>query len=79
MFEFFKKAFKDMRESARAQHRVDKANFEAAKVEAKANRKAAKAMGAPETRQAALQAQRDAQIAAANKRKEEAQRRIDNL
>ena len=34
---FLKKAFKDMGESARAQHQVDKANFEAAKAEAKAN------------------------------------------
>lgn len=34
---FFKKAFKDMKESAKAQHEVDTANFEAAKAEAKAN------------------------------------------
>ena len=34
---FFKKAFKDMAESAKAQHQVDKANFAAAKAEAKAN------------------------------------------
>ena len=34
---FLKKAFKDMGESAKAQHKVDKANFEAAKAEAKAN------------------------------------------
>ena len=32
-----KKVFKDMGESARAQHEVDKANFAAAKAEAKAN------------------------------------------
>lgn len=35
--EFFKKAFNDMKESAKAQHKVDKANFAAAKAEAKAN------------------------------------------
>ncbi len=34
---FIKKAFKEMRESARAQAQVDKANFAAAKAEAKAN------------------------------------------
>ena len=34
---FFKKAFKDMMESAKKQHEVDKANLEAAKAEAKAN------------------------------------------
>ena len=35
--EFFKKAFSDMKESAREQHEVDKAIFEAAKAESKAN------------------------------------------
>ncbi len=35
--EFFKGAFSDMKESAKAQHEVDKANLAAAKAEAKAN------------------------------------------
>ena len=34
---FFKDAFHDMAENAKAQHEVDKANFAAAKAEAKAN------------------------------------------
>ena len=34
---FLKKAFKDIGESAKAQHQVDKANFEAVKAESKAN------------------------------------------
>ena len=34
---FFKKAFGDMKESTKAQHEVDKAEFRAAKAEAKAN------------------------------------------
>ena len=34
---FLKKAFRDMKEDAIAQHQVDKANFAAAKAEAKAN------------------------------------------
>lgn len=34
---FFKNAFSDMKESTKAQHEVDKANFAAAKAEAKAN------------------------------------------
>lgn len=34
---FFKKAFRNMKENAKAQHEVDKANFAAAKAEAKAN------------------------------------------
>lgn len=37
MGEFFKKAFANIKESAKAQHEVDKANFEAAKAESKAN------------------------------------------
>ena len=36
MGEFFKKAFQDMKESARAQHEVDKAQFAAVKAESKA-------------------------------------------
>ncbi len=34
---FMKKAFKDMKENAKAQHEVDKANFNAVKAESKAN------------------------------------------
>lgn len=41
--EFLKDAFKDMAESAKAQHEVDKANFEAVKAQSKANFEAAKA------------------------------------
>ena len=36
MIKFLKKAFNDMKESTRAQHEVDKANFAAAKAESKA-------------------------------------------
>lgn len=35
--QFFKNAFSDMKESAKAQHKVDKANFEAVKAESMAN------------------------------------------
>ena len=37
IIEFFKKAFSDMKASAAAQHEVDKAEFAAAKAEARAN------------------------------------------
>ena len=37
MTNFFKKAFNDMKESAKVQHEVDKANFAAVKAESKAN------------------------------------------
>ena len=73
---FFKRAFNDMKESTRAQHEVDKANFAAVKAESKAQWEEAKAMGNPKTRKEALQAQRDKQIEEANKRKADAEARI---
>lgn len=78
MANFFKKAFEDMKESAKAQHEVDKANFEAVKAESKANWEEAKAMGRPETHKKMMQEERDAQIAEANERKAAAEERINN-
>ena len=75
MFEFFKKAFRDMKKSAKAQHEVDKANFNAARTEARATFEEAKQT--PAARQAMMQEERDAQIAAANKRAADAQACID--
>ena len=72
---FFKKAFSDMKESTKAQHEVDKANFAAAKAEAKANFEEAKM--SPSQRQKKMQEEREAQIAAANERKAAADARID--
>ena len=72
---FFKKAFGDIKESAKAQHEVDKANFAAAKAEAKANWEEAKM--SPSQRQTKMQAERDTQIAQANDRKAAADARID--
>ncbi|MBQ9104308.1 MAG: hypothetical protein IJY57_04420 [Clostridia bacterium] len=37
LINFFKKAFGDMKKSAKAQHEVDKANIQAVKAESKAN------------------------------------------
>ena len=76
MFEFLKKAFRDMKQSAKAQHQLDKANFAAARAESKAQWEEAKAMGRSETRQALLKAQQDEQIKAARQRKVEAEERI---
>lgn len=76
MGEFFKNAFRDMAESARAQHEVDKANFAAVKAESKANFEEAKAMSKPSVRKAAEQAKRQEQIDAANERIAEANERI---
>lgn len=77
MGNFFKNAFHDMKEDAKAQHAVDKARFEAVKAESKAQWEEAKAMGKPQTRKAMMQAEREAQIAAAEERRKEAQARID--
>ena len=67
--------FKDMKESARAQHELDKANFAAARAESKAAWEEAKL--SPKQRQAKVQAEREEQIAKANARTIETQARID--
>ena len=72
---FFKKAFGDMKESTKAQHEVDKANFAATKAATKENWEEAKM--SPSQRQAKMQAERDVQIAEANERKASAEARID--
>ena len=64
--EFFKKAFSDMKASAKAQHEVDKAHFEAVKAESKAHWEEAKMT--PAEQQALMQKARDEQIAAAKER-----------
>ncbi len=68
--EFFENAFNDMKESAKAQHEVDKANLAAVKAESKAQWEEAKAMGDPERRKEVMQAERDKQIAEAKERQE---------
>lgn len=67
--------FRDMKESAKAQHEVDKANFAAAKAEAKATWEKAKL--SPKQRQEKMMAEREAQIVAAKEREAQAQARID--
>ena len=72
---FFKKAFGDMKQSAKAQHEVDKAQFEATKAESRAQWEEAKMT--PAGRQAKMQDERDAQIKEAKERTAAAQARID--
>ena len=72
---FFKKAFTDMKKSAKAQHEVDKANFEAARAESRATWEEAKM--SPAQRQELMQKERNEQIAAAKARTEAANARID--
>ena len=73
--QFFKKAFGDMKESAKAQHEVDKANFEAAKAESKAQWEEAKM--SPKARQKKMQEEREQQIAVAKERTAAANARIE--
>jgi len=73
--EFFSKAFDDMKESARAQHEVDKIQFEAVKAESKAQWEEAKIT--PAGIQSKMQDERDAQIAEARIRIAAAQERIN--
>ena len=61
MSEFFKKAFQDMKENAKAQHEVDKAQFEAVKAESKAQWEEAKM--SPKARQEKMQTEREEKIA----------------
>lgn len=77
MGNFLKKAFQDMKESAKAQHEVDKANFAAVKAESKANFEEAKM--SPKARQVKMQKEREAQIADANARKAAAEERIASI
>lgn len=76
MIKFLKKAFADMKESAKAQHQVDKANFAATKAESKAQWEEVKM--SPKARQEKMQKEREAQIAEANARKAAAEERIAN-
>ena len=76
---FFKKAFQDMKDNAKAQHEVDKANMAAVKAESKAQWEEAIAIGDPDRRQAVFQAERDKQISDANERKAAAEARIDAI
>lgn len=66
--EFFQNAFNDMKESAKAQHEVDKAEFAAVKAESKAQWEEAKTKGNPKMLKAKIQADRDKKTAAANDR-----------
>ena len=86
MANFLKKAFSDMKESAKAQHEVDQENMAAVKAEFKAQWEEAKAMGkqswddahmTPAERAEKMQVERDAKIAEANARTEAAKARTN--
>ena len=74
---FFKQAFRDMKESAKRQREIDKANFKAQKLEAKAFYQEQKAKRNPEVRKMVQEQEYQKQMAEAKARQEAAQKRID--
>ena len=76
---FFKRAFRDMKESARLQRQIDKANYEATKLESKAFYQEQKRKSNPKVRTAEERKRMERELDAANKRKEEAQRKLDSI
>ena len=74
---FFKQAFRDMKESAKRQREIDKANFKAQKMETKAFYQEQKAKRNPETRMMVQEQEYQQKMAEAQARQEAAQKRID--
>ena len=74
---FFKQAFRDMKESAKRQREIDKANFKAQKMETKAFYQEQKAKNNPETRKMLQEQEYQQKMAEAKARQEAAQMRIN--
>lgn len=74
---FFKQAFRDMKESAKRQREIDRANFKAQKMETKAFYQEQKAKRNPEVRKMVQEQEYQKQMAEAKARQEAAQKRID--
>ena len=75
---FFKQAFRDMKESAKRQRKIDKANFKAQKLETKAFYQEQKGKRNPEVRKMVQEHEYQKKIAEAKARQEAAQKRIDD-
>ena len=73
--EFFKNAFADIKQSAKDQHEVDKANLAAVKAESKAQWEEAKL--SPKARREKMSLERAEQIVKANERTAMAEERIE--
>ncbi len=74
---FFKRAFRDMKESAKLQRKIDKANFQATKLETKAFYEEQKRLSKPSVRSAAEKERMQKELDAANKRVEEAKAKVE--
>ena len=74
---FLKQAFRDMKENARMQREIDKANFKAVKMETKAFYQEQKAKSNPDVRKMIQEQEYQQKMAEAAARQEAAQKRID--
>lgn len=74
---FFKRAFNDMKESTRRQREIDRANFKAHKLEAKASFQEHKAQNSRKTRKAIEEKEYEKQMQEAKARQEAAEKRIE--
>ncbi len=75
---FFKRAFRDMKESAKLQRQIDKANYQATKLETKAFYQEQKRMSKPSVRTAAMREEQLKELEVANKRVEDAKKKLDD-
>ena len=74
---FFKHAFRDMKESARMQREIDRANFKAVRLETKAFYQEQKSKRNPEVHKMIQKKEYQQKMAEAIARQEAAQKRID--
>lgn len=76
---FMKRAFRDMKESAKLQRQIDKANFKAVKLETKAFYEEQKRLSRPSVRTAAERERMQRELETANRRVDEAQAKVDSV
>ena len=74
---FMRRAFRDMKESAKLQRQIDRANFQAVKLETKAFYQEQKRLSKPSVRSAAEKERMQKELEAANQRVVEAQAKVD--
>ena len=74
---FLKRAFRDMKESAKLQRQIDKANYQAVKLENKAFFQEQKRLSKPSVRTAEMRKEQQKELEAANKRVEEAKAKLE--
>ena len=74
---FLKSAFRDMKECAKLQRQIDKANYQATKLESKAFFEEQKRLSKPSVRTAEMRKEQQKELEAANKRVEEAKAKLE--